>query len=936
VTEKQLADVRALLAGEPKSVIDAKVIEICNDPGVTAQKLACLMNPVPLPPELHPPSEIEVPESIQRRLIMNNQVSKITPDNWPNWALAFSNGNVPDGIDPYFPEERAALKALGFTDEDLKKLPPAGDRLNEVLDKYADEQYDNAKGMATGYAGGYLFGVAMVTLYAVFGSWFVFFKCKSMPSAIIFFTSSMVYIVKLLAMIKTYIDFIGSIVDTMESKPAEQLAAGIEEYKRALNQGKAFAKDGESMVDRGENLYDTCKDMGFDPNQTTNCVNTAVQFGLDANTLKNRGVGWIKCEMKRVKQAAADQYSMIVHAYEVIKELKSIVLAEAISTTVIAASWGTASGFAIAEVANPMTGFGTCVADGGAPNLPGQEWKTNKKMLVQTIKELFFMGDAQAGKENAEAEMKEAGFNWIFVILVAAGVWLVTTIAVIGSTAASTNVGTMRAIFITAAAIQAILGMSFLWSAFSYTSEIVEQMEIFIRALKRTLSNEGVELDKGDWTKGEEHLGVKDMSDEVRDKFDPCTKQAMDNNPNQVATPIPTPPGGWPTIPPGATLPPGFPTLPPGVTPPPGFPTPPPGASPPPGFPGGSFMNPGQKPVPAIPGIRFSPEGLEKLEKDLNLYKKLSGSDAKDAWPKTWRNQFSEKWHSMVKQIMGQEWLSSAYAQTPKRKTEDRSGYCITNNKFMPDYGCDCRKNGTCFSPKNLNITLDKNIDPRGVKNHASLYRDSNKALALIAENRMSEAQKFTKNFPARIDSLKKEKVYLNNVMNQALAKKKKPGMDVQREATKFNQIAQKAFEKKLASLPAKEREKVMGFMGGASTPPKSTEQALAKKDGMIAKGIRSLKKFLNSLGPLGKRRYPSQGKKREHTGDDVFSDVSDAKARGIDWSDAGVVDGDSRPNADTNMEDYEVQNSDINENSGASIFQIITNRYLKKFMSSE
>ncbi|OFZ17243.1 MAG: hypothetical protein A2X86_01980 [Bdellovibrionales bacterium GWA2_49_15] len=874
VTQKQLADVRALLAGEPANVIEAKVQEICNDPGVTAQKLACLMNPVPLPPELQPPSELELPESLQRRLIMNNQVSKITPDQWPSWAKDLSMGNVPPGIDPYFPEEREALLALGFTEEDLKKLPPGGERLNEVLNQYASEQYENVKGMAISYSGGYLFGVALVIAYAVFGALPIFLRCKSMPSSIIFFTSSMVYIVKVLATLATYLDTISTIADTMEGKPAEQLKAGIEEYKRAIKQGKAFAKDGEAMVDRGEDLYDMCKSMGYDAAQISNCVNTANQFGVDAETLKNRGVEWLNCEMDRVKQASADQFAMIDHVYQVMKTMKTLVLTEAISTTVISAAWGVSAGFAIAEAVNPTTGFGSCVAQ-YVPPAPQE----NKKMFTQFMQNFLGMQKAFAGMENAEEEFSSAGFNWLFIILAAAGVWLTLTAAVITSAINGVNVGTMRALFLGAAAIQAIIGMGFLWSAYSYTSDLLDQLTILRRAMQRTLRNEGVSLESGDWTKAQEHLGVKDMKAEDRDKFDPCTKKALDNNPTQTATPIPSPPGGWPTIPPGATIPPGLPTP-----------------------PGSSFLWPGM-------------DGKENILQ------------------RPWRNLFTEKWHAIIKDLMGQNFVSSAYAQTPKQKSKRTDSYCITNNKFQPDYGCDCRQTGSCFTPNTLSFKIDKRIDPKGMKNHVSLYRDVNKAMDLLSQDRMAEVQHLTKNFPQRIDSLKKEQVYLNKVLNQSLAAKKKPSINIEADAKNLNQHLQKQFEKKVNSLPAKDRNRALGIMSGASTPPKGTEEALARKDNLLSKGIKSLAKFLSSLGPLGKKRYPSQAKgKKDHNGDEVFSDFA-----AVDWSDAGVVDseGVAPPGEDT-LEEYEIQESDIIQDKAASLFQIISNRYLKRFMDAK
>ena len=40
--------------------------------------------------------------------------------------------------------------------------------------------------------------------------------------------------------------------------------------------------------------------------------------------------------------------------------MKKIVLADAISTTIVAGAWATSAGFAIAESSNPATGFGTC------------------------------------------------------------------------------------------------------------------------------------------------------------------------------------------------------------------------------------------------------------------------------------------------------------------------------------------------------------------------------------------------------------------------------------------------------------------------------------------------------------------------------------------------------------------------------------------------
>ncbi|MEK6626030.1 MAG: hypothetical protein AABY86_13740, partial [Bdellovibrionota bacterium] len=170
----QLTKVRALLLGEPQGVIDAKINEICSDPNLTYDKLAALLYPSDVPVEYQPPSKIEVPDSIKRRLILNNQVSKIVPAEWGKLAKDFTNGIVPEGFDPYFPEERTALKMLGFSDEDLKMLPPAGKNLDDILDQYGNEQYENLKSGGHGMAGGYLFGVAMVFLYAAAGSFPIF------------------------------------------------------------------------------------------------------------------------------------------------------------------------------------------------------------------------------------------------------------------------------------------------------------------------------------------------------------------------------------------------------------------------------------------------------------------------------------------------------------------------------------------------------------------------------------------------------------------------------------------------------------------------------------------------------------------------------------------------------------------------------------------
>ncbi|MEK6626033.1 MAG: hypothetical protein AABY86_13755, partial [Bdellovibrionota bacterium] len=119
---------------------------------------------------------------------------------------------------------------------------------------------------------------------------------------------------------------------------------------------------------------------------------------------------------------------------------------------------------------------------------------------------------------------------------------LVMTVMMIDVAARSAaNTGVLRAVFLTAAGIQALAGMGFLWKAYDYLSGVIPDLEILVAALKKTLTNEGVALGEGDWTKAKEHLNEEDMSAKEIKKYDPCTTQANKNNPDVTATPIPTP-----------------------------------------------------------------------------------------------------------------------------------------------------------------------------------------------------------------------------------------------------------------------------------------------------------------------------------------------------------------------------------------------------------
>ncbi|MEK6626032.1 MAG: hypothetical protein AABY86_13750, partial [Bdellovibrionota bacterium] len=100
--------------------------------------------------------------------------------------------------------------------------------------------------------------------------------------------------------------------------------------------------------------------------------------------------------------------------------MKKIVLADAISTTIVAGAWATSAGFAIAESSNPATGFGTCMASNDQQT--PVDTMDKKQYIVELIKSFNVISDAFADKENAEKELKGLGLGWLAGLFMAAGV----------------------------------------------------------------------------------------------------------------------------------------------------------------------------------------------------------------------------------------------------------------------------------------------------------------------------------------------------------------------------------------------------------------------------------------------------------------------------------------------------------------------------------
>ena len=115
--------------------------------------------------------------------------------------------------------------------------------------------------------------------------------------------------------------------------------------------------------------------------------------------------------------------------------------------------------------------------------------------------------------------------------------------------------------------------------------------------------------------------------------------------------------------------------------------------------------------------------------------------------------------------------------------------------------------------------------------------------------------------------------------------------------------------------------------MNGITTPPPVAGKALDSRSQRVKPIIARLKDFFKSLGPLGQRKF---SRKVENLR--TMAVRSGLKAVGGALSLGAPEDADGP--AGGVIEDLEVEGSDIVQDSGASIFQIITNRYLKKFMA--
>jgi len=872
ITQAQLNQVKGLLSTESPQFIQAKLQEMCSDPKLTYAKLDALLSPINVPKELQPPSTLQLPDSIKRRLIINNQVSNITPDTWPATATALAkNGTLPPGVDPYFPEEKAALKQLGFSDADLNSIPPAGD-MDEIFNRYADEKYQDAKSGGRNAALGLSMGFVLVWLYA-WSSIGLFVQCKSLPSSQIFFWSSMFFLTYSIIQIVMYLNVASQVAGLLDNDPGKQMMSSIDEYKKAVDRGMDYVGQGKDLANQAQDTKDTCTAAlppGTSVDKINTCINAANKLGVDATQLKAKGIAWLECEANRVGQAALDQYDLLDGAHRLLKSVRDSVLANAISTSILSAAWGVAEGFAIAEAANPSTGFGACVADAGNnSSVKGYaslgetpEQFIDRILTPEAIQKMLnlLIPEAQAGKENAGKEFKSMGFDLLFAILLMGGVWLVMMSASIDAAfIPAGKFGVQRAIVLGAAAVTAIVGTGFLWATYKYLSDVYDEMGIFLKALKRTLTNEGLHIELGEWEKSEEHLGVDKMNDDQKKDYNPCDKVA--NNAGDGATS----PGAIPTIPAGATIPPGIPTIPPGATLPPGTPT-----------------------IPFVP--------------------KVNTDETFVSW--------------VVDHLM----LDRSFAQSRPTSLDD---FCIVGPGLRGQQGCACRANQSCKKFPVTSIKMPKGIAPARLQNHIMAFKDVSKGFNQLSTSDLEGARRSASRLDRRLKAIKAEQRNLNIILNQALAKKKKRQVDISSESEKLRRSIEVKVKNAYATMPQKGKDRIGQILNMNLRPDPNIERVRFGNIAKVRKGVRSLKRFLASLGSMGKRRFKSRHdpfKKKEGNNSllsydyDMDEQAETAKKR------------QQEVHYDASLSGGEVEGSEIIKDEAIDIFRVITIRYMKLF----
>ncbi|TNE98562.1 MAG: hypothetical protein EP326_09615 [Deltaproteobacteria bacterium] len=867
---------------------------------------------------------LSLPNSLLRRLLSNNKASDLLAQNWPeivkNWD---ANGKLPDGISPYFPEEKKALYMLGLDDEDLQYVPPRG--IQGSGEEWAKNNLDKAMSAKKGTMAGLAITYLNLLLVALFSP-FHLFSCWSRPSVHAFVASSAVYLGLELSLIKKYKTLISKIraltANTKTGNKDEKKMAALAQVDRTLEdiediQGfvDGISEDADGVQQDVEELKKACETAVNDfqsaqssppSNQTAaentikslsqkvdECVDEARALGVTAEELLAKGLEAINI-LKKAGNNAVDQLKLLKYVRSAMEVVEEILKRKSTAAFIYGGGLTAAGTLATLESMDIYT-WGKCEG-GGAPS-PGEQIFGGLALTAGT-----FATGVTALKVKEILDNMGIGDTGPLI-----GVTAGAVVLLIGSIylwfAKSKLAGIMRAVFFGVVAALGFTAGALIKKTQNLMKSYVGQMTIIINAFEKTLNNEGFYDDGKEWSapKPGEH----------NDYYDPSSNQVSPDGaqtipvPTMTAlptfTPIPTI-TPLPTLPPGLTVPPGF-TVPPVPTVPPGV-TIPPGATVPPGFtvpPTPTFPS---SVTPTIPVPAPTATGSSYISRD-EVQRIASG---------------------VLKLMEALEPIVDAEAAARIAPNN-----CYTGKTGLyADPKCSCLRTKSCKQAEMLLPKPSKYIKMDTLKGTTTALVSMKRYADAVYNGNHHMQKVYSKQLLSFEPRLKQENKFVEQVWN-GLRKQNKAGQ-VNFELRKQNMMSsmQTALKNGLNQISAADRKTLMAKSAADETTRESLARYTDQNDFDVEGTLKNMKNLQASLGKHKDRTFKGVPKKKR------IRDRRRDSQKGLDLSfdveEDKPIHEEQHLSKDEMDSLSEFEGDDIEKDSSKSIWKIISKRYIYRF----
>lgn len=288
-------------------VKESRIQEMCADSSLNPASLDAVLNS-------------GVPESFIRRLFDNNQASSVI-NNWPGIMAGFATtGQLPAGITPYYPEEKAVFEMIGLTPAQLQFIPPKG--LKEALDTYTKEQMNKAFDGAVGFAAGLAMSYLNLAVLAILSP-LLLIACKSRVSVLTYVGVSMAYLIVEISLWSQYTKAINRITNLVEGAP-EEIEKIQEDSKEAIEETRNVGTGTAGAVQRD---CGPLVSSGASAQDIADCI---AETGTSTDTSKAEE-SW-----KKVGEDVVNQVKMLEYARDSLDTIHTIIKTKAFNATITA------------------------------------------------------------------------------------------------------------------------------------------------------------------------------------------------------------------------------------------------------------------------------------------------------------------------------------------------------------------------------------------------------------------------------------------------------------------------------------------------------------------------------------------------------------------------------------------------------------------------